>query len=267
MAAKQKTPPIPESRELSSDQARSAITTLRTRIGELKEMNPDMDDTSWRAAETRAVDKIQSSLGVIYGRGTVEYQQFCVHHLYEMGDLVMGAWGEGAPRSTTLKARRGGITAAIGKIETAIELLQELVIEAPVAHDVFRAYEKLQLHSRIAEVASSRFQSKHYSDAVEKAVLALVLMVKERSGCHAEDGDVLMTKVFSAKNPVLKFNDLQSRSDEDEQKGFMFLFQGAVAGLRNPRAHIFVEDDPERALEAIAFVSFLAKLLESTKPS
>jgi len=42
----------------------------------------------------------------------------------------------------------------------------------------------------------------------------------------------------------------------------MMLFSGAVAGLRNPRAHTFMQDDPERALEFIAFVSLLAKLLD-----
>jgi hypothetical protein len=46
----------------------------------------------------------------------------------------------------------------------------------------------------------------------------------------------------------------------------MNLFSAAVAGLRNPRAHRFVQDDPERALEFIAFVILLAKLLdEATK--
>jgi hypothetical protein len=38
-----------------------------------------------------------------------------------------------------------------------------------------------------------------------------------------------------------------------------------VAGLRNPRAHKIINDDPERALEFIAFVSLLAKLLESAE--
>jgi len=55
---------------------------------------------------------------------------------------------------------------------------------------------------------------------------------------------------------------LTDQSDRDEQKGFMMLFSGAVAGLRNPRAHKFVNDDPERALEFIAFVSLLAKILD-----
>jgi Protein of unknown function (Hypoth_ymh) len=50
-----------------------------------------------------------------------------------------------------------------------------------------------------------------------------------------------------------------------EQLGFMMMFSGAVAGLRNPRAHKLINDDPERALEFIAFVSLLAKLLDGAK--
>jgi uncharacterized protein (TIGR02391 family) len=63
----------------------------------------------------------------------------------------------------------------------------------------------------------------------------------------------------------LKFNDLADQSERDEQKGFMMLFNGAVAGIRNPRAHKLIKDDPERALEFIAFVSLLAKLLDGAK--
>ena len=75
----------------------------------------------------------------------------------------------------------------------------------------------------------------------------------------------LMQQAFSLKKPILKFNDLSNKSDEDEQTGFMMMFSGAVAGLRNPRAHGFIHDDPERALEFIAFVSLLAKLLDEAK--
>jgi uncharacterized protein (TIGR02391 family) len=76
-----------------------------------------------------------------------------------------------------------------------------------------------------------------------------------------------MEKAFSPSHPIIKFNDLSDQSDRDEQKGFMMMFSGAVSGLRNPRAHGFIRDDPERALEFIAFVSLLAKLLdEATGP-
>ncbi len=45
----------------------------------------------------------------------------------------------------------------------------------------------------------------------------------------------------------------------------MHLYEGAMLALRNPRAHKLVEDDPERAMEFIAFVSLLAKLLDETQ--
>ncbi|TIN67697.1 MAG: TIGR02391 family protein [Mesorhizobium sp.] len=86
-------------------------------------------------------------------------------------------------------------------------------------------------------------------------------MVRLRSGLEF-DGTTLMERAFNPSNPVLKFNALQDQSDKDEQKGFMQLFSGAVSGLRNPRAHGFINDDAERALEFIAFVSLLAKLLD-----
>jgi len=79
------------------------------------------------------------------------------------------------------------------------------------------------------------------------------------------DGTSLMETVFSPAKSILQFNDLKDQSDRDEQKGFMMMFSGAVAGLRNPRAHRLIKDDPEQALEFIAFVSLLAKLLDRAK--
>jgi uncharacterized protein (TIGR02391 family) len=96
-------------------------------------------------------------------------------------------------------------------------------------------------------------------------VKALNTFVRLKSGDDQRDGMQLMQHVFSADNPILQFNELRDQSDKDEQKGFMFLFSGAVAGLRNPRAHRIIEDDPERALEYIAFISLLAKIVDGAK--
>ncbi len=71
-----------------------------------------------------------------------------------------------------------------------------------------------------------------------------------------------MEYVFSLKNPILRFNGLSNISEIEEQKGFMMMFCGAVAGLRNPRAHKIIKDDPEMALEFIAYISLLAKLVD-----
>jgi uncharacterized protein (TIGR02391 family) len=127
-----------------------------------------------------------------------------------------------------------------------------------------RAYRDLDLHPVIGEAASKLYLDGHYASAIEDAVKALNNLVRGRSGKEL-DGDNLMTTVFSPNNPILQFNDLKDQSDRDEQKGFMMMFAGAVAGLRNPRAHKLIKDDPERALEFIAFVSLLAKLLDGVK--
>ncbi len=108
------------------------------------------------------------------------------------------------------------------------------------------------------------YRDGHYSEAVEKSVKVLNNLVRLRSG-EEQDGTALMQRVFSVDKPVLRFNDMADASDKDEQKGYMWLFSGAVMGLRNPRAHKIIKDDPERALEFIAFVSLLAKMLDDAR--
>ena len=132
------------------------------------------------------------------------------------------------------------------------------------ADRAIRAYSNLDLHPEIARAASDLYRDGHYANAILNAVTALNDLVRLRSG-EALDGTTLMQTVFSAKNPIVRFSDLADQSDRDEQQGFMMMFAGAVAGLRNPRAHKLIKDDPERALEFIAFVSLLAKLLDGAK--
>jgi uncharacterized protein (TIGR02391 family) len=71
--------------------------------------------------------------------------------------------------------------------------------------------------------------------------------------------------VFSPKSPILKFNSLQSETEKSEQQGMVFLYAGAMLAFRNPRAHQIIEDDPEKALEYIAFLSLLAKSLNKAE--
>ena len=154
----------------------------------------------------------------------------------------------------------------VSNLETAIKLLEEKLAddgENPVGR-ALRAYEGLDLHPEIARAAGELYRDGHYANGIEDAVKALNQLVRLRSG-EEIDGTKLMERVFSPNNPVLRFNDLADDSDKDEQRGFMMMFSGAVAGLRNPRAHKLIQDDPERALEFIAFVSLLAKLLDGVK--
>ena len=63
-----------------------------------------------------------------------------------------------------------------------------------------------------------------------------------------------------SKKPVLCLNSLRTLSELDEQKGFRFLFQGAVIGIRNPKAHnVIVQKDQSKTLEYLSLISLLAK--------
>jgi uncharacterized protein (TIGR02391 family) len=130
---------------------------------------------------------------------------------------------------------------------------------------ILRAYESLDLHPEIARAASKLYRDGHFANAIEDAVKALNGFVRLRSGRDDLDGTTLMEQVFNPKQPLLRFNDLADQSDRDEQKGFMMMLSGAVAGLRNPRAHRLIKDDAERALEFIAYISLLAKLVEGAQ--
>ena len=123
------------------------------------------------------------------------------------------------------------------------------------------SYQGLKLHERISQASDKLYRDGHYANAVEDAVKALIKYVKEKSGAD-EDGKNLMQHVPSKNRPVLKFNELKTESDKNEQEGYMYLFTGAVVGFRNPRVDDLKTDDPETALEMIAFISFLSKLVD-----
>jgi uncharacterized protein (TIGR02391 family) len=120
-----------------------------------------------------------------------------------------------------------------------------------------------RVHDADLRAASrSRFISKHYADAVEAGVKALNELIRARSG-RSDDGDSLMTNVFSVSTPILKVNKLRSKSDETEQRGHMQLCQGVVAAWRNPRAHALLEDSPQRALMMLSLIDDLMTITRS----
>jgi uncharacterized protein (TIGR02391 family) len=72
-------------------------------------------------------------------------------------------------------------------------------------------------------------------------------------------------QVFDENNPVLRLTALSNASEIDEQKGYRFLFSGAVMAIRNPRGHeVGVQDDPDTCLDHLAFASLLLRRLEQS---
>jgi uncharacterized protein (TIGR02391 family) len=121
------------------------------------------------------------------------------------------------------------------------------------------------LHPEIIKVSEKLFNDEHYAQAIEEAFKKIILLVKKKSNREDLDGCGLMTTVFSKENPTLKFNNLITRTDKDEQQGWMHLYQGAVLGIRDVKTHEnIIQKDKQKAFEYLAFASLLCKRLEET---
>ena len=252
-------------------QIRAAIPLLEARIADLEALQVETIRSRNDPRVLAQEHAIDATLARFFGIDTHEYDRLRVAtelDTTEYGSSVERRYLGGSGPSVD-EIRRGieqGRQRAIALLTTEAALLKEQLGdgEDSPADRAIRAYANLDLHPEIARAASELYRNGHYPNAIEDAVKALNAWVRYRSG-ETLDGTALMEKVFSPKSPVLRFNELKDKSDEDEQRGFMMLFTGAITALRNPRAHKLIEDEAERALEFIAFVSLLAKLLDGAK--
>ena len=123
-------------------------------------------------------------------------------------------------------------------------------------------YDMLVTEDGLHQACRSLFRSGHYTEAVRMAFIYLDNMVREKSGHAEKDGADLMRFVFSADKPLLKLNDLETRSDRNEQQGYMQMLAGAMTAIRNPRSHEYdLTDRPEEALEMLVMANHFIRVL------
>ncbi len=116
------------------------------------------------------------------------------------------------------------------------------------------------LHPVITKVSRSRFESMHYSDAVEAAFKEINKTVKgivKADTGEEIDGAPLMYKAFSPNQPVICIGDLSTESGRNIQQGYMQIYAGVMMGIRNPKAHENVEIDSSRASHLLTLASLL----------
>jgi uncharacterized protein (TIGR02391 family) len=260
-------PKQPELREanLSGPQMEAALQVIDRRIADLQALDPNSVNDRGDPRIAALSNKLDDFLVSTFGAGTVEYDR------YRWPVTELDTAGVNYYSGTPLHEVREGLRRGLGKSKAQLEAIKSGFIEKLTdagrtsASKGLKAFEGLELHPDIEHAAGQLYRDGHYANAIGDAVKALNARVRLRSGVDDKDGTTMMETVFSPKNPVLKCNALADQSDIDEQRGFMMMFSGAVAGLRNPRAHKIIQDDPERALEFIAFVSLLAKLVDKAK--
>jgi uncharacterized protein (TIGR02391 family) len=119
-----------------------------------------------------------------------------------------------------------------------------LALGAPTAEGSSAVFTKTITEAEIRDVSRDLFASGHYSLAVQEAYKAVEKFVQRKASQHGLSGTKLMQTVFSAESPRLVWTDRKNTSEEDEQKGYMMLYAGAMLGIQNPTTHEFnwVED-------------------------
>lgn len=261
--AREKSGPI--SAILSIAQKKEAMVKLERRLDDLRQLDISSQSETAGPEVKQIQQRLAAFLTDTFGVGTIEFNRYsptCTR-------LFIGVLrSRGLTDQEIREGLEKGKSAAIACLEGIKADFEESISDANQgiggANSALKAYEGLSLHPEIEKACGKLFRDGHYSEAIEKGMKKLNAYVRFKSGVE-KDGSQLMESVFSAKNPVLKFNDMADDSDRDEQVGFLMMFKGAVAGLRNPRAHRIMNDDPERALEFIAFISLLAKLLDEAE--
>lgn len=134
--------------------------------------------------------------------------------------------------------------------------------------DIFQKYD---LHPAIKRVSLSEFRDGYYKASIQNAFVEVIDEVKKRTSRPKDkngkdlDGDPLMQHVFGCSGehePLVKFNDLATDLDRNEQQGLMYLYKGIV-GIRNRKAHLnFVQNEPFKALEYLSLASLLMRHLD-----
>ena len=258
--ARRSNPVQPQPANITPEQMKVAIPILKQRIEELNKIDINTIQERGEPRFDALEQKIDSTLVDIFGNNSTEYIRFSIDRL----DTASINFMHGTPLNEVREGYNRGIEQAKSNLKTIIELFEEKIGylgESPKGR-ALKAFGELDIHPEIERAVAKLFRDGHYANAVEDACKVLDGLVKIRSGKHDISGTELMQNVFSPKKPILRFNELQTETEKSEQQGMMFLYAGAMLALRNPRAHEIIEDDPEKALEYIAFLSLLAKSLD-----
>jgi uncharacterized protein (TIGR02391 family) len=142
-------------------------------------------------------------------------------------------------------------------VRRAYQFTDREEVVAPTAHP----FEQRNISDQLPKKVRTLFDDAHYAQATFEAFKFLDKEVQRHSGL-AESGFKLMMSAFGGDKAGIRLTPLSSVSEQDEQKGYQFLFAGGILAIRNPRGHEYaIEDDPETCLDHLGLISMLIRRL------
>lgn len=110
-------------------------------------------------------------------------------------------------------------------------------------------------------IVQQLFDNGHYAQATFEAYKFVDKEI-QRHARSSKSGFNLMMDVLGGASPALRLTPMLTSSQQDEQRGFQFLFAGAILAIRNPRGHEYgVNDDPDLCLDHLSLASLLLRRL------
>lgn len=117
------------------------------------------------------------------------------------------------------------------------------------------------ISTELPSIVTELFDNGHYSQATFEAYKFVDKEIQRHSSL-TKSGFQLMMDAFGGASPALSLTPMLSITHQDEQKGYQFLFAGAVLAIRNPRGHEHsMMDDPDTCLDHLALASLLLRRL------
>lgn len=119
------------------------------------------------------------------------------------------------------------------------------------------------IHPKISKVSHKLFMDGSYANAACDAFIEVNDRIKEiykilrPAETQIPDGRDLMNKIFSEKDTILEICDRTTETGKNIHDGFRFMLAGAMAALRNPKAHKNKPISKEDAMRRIIFASML----------
>lgn len=122
-------------------------------------------------------------------------------------------------------------------------------------------FEERGISVLLPAIVKDLFDNGHCAQATFEAY-KFVDKEMQRHAKSNKSGFKLMMEVLGGTNPAVRLSPLVSVSQQDEQKGFQFMFAGAMLAIRNPRGHEHsVADDPDDCLDHLSLASLLLRRL------
>lgn len=113
----------------------------------------------------------------------------------------------------------------------------------------------------IPAIVQQLFDNGHYAQATFEAYKFVDKEI-QRHARSSKSGFQLVMDVLGGASPTVRLTPMLTVSQQDEQKGFQFLFAGAILAIRNPRGHEYaVNDDPDQCLDHLSLASLLIRRL------